>query len=154
MGPASQSVASSPPTGRPGESPGSPETELELKSRKHSPKSNFLKHSCFHTHQHVIHDAHTDERRVSNGGADAVWREGRGRKGGLSLLCPVSVWKSSWGAATAPQFLRPGAQAKTPVHTCHFLLVTVQSYFSISDKRADVCVLVAQLCPTLRPHGL
>ena len=154
MGPASQSVASSPPTGRPGESPGSPETELELKSRKHSPKSNFLKHSCFHTHQHVIPDAHTDERRVSNGGADAVWGEGRGRKGGLSLLCPVSVWKSSWGAATAPQFLRPGAQAKTPVHACHFLLVTVQSYFSISDKRADVCVLVAQLCPTLRPQGL
>lgn len=67
-------VAPSPPTGCPGESP---ETEVVLESRKHSPKSNFLKHSCFHTDQHVNHDAHAEERRVS----DAVWGEGRGRKG-------------------------------------------------------------------------
>lgn len=75
-----QPVASSPPTGRSGESPGSPETELVLESRKHSPKSNFLKHSCFHTDQHVIHDAHTDERRVSDGGSGAVWG-GRAEEG-------------------------------------------------------------------------
>lgn len=60
------SVVPSPPTGCPGESPESPETEVVLESRKHLPKSNFLKHSCFHTDQHVNHDPHTEERRVSD----------------------------------------------------------------------------------------
>lgn len=54
-------VAPSPPTGCPGESPQSPETEVVPESRKHWPKSNFLKQSCFHTDRQVNHDAHAEE---------------------------------------------------------------------------------------------
>ena len=109
-----QPMASSPPTGRSGESPGSPETELVLESRKHSPKSNFLKHSCFHTDQHVVHDAHTDERRVSDGGSDAVW--GGGQRKERRHFTPLSRQRleEQLGRSDSPSIPQAGGAGEDP----------------------------------------
>lgn len=100
-------VARSPPTGCPGESP---ETEVVLESRKYSPKSNFLKHSCFHTDQHVNHDSHAEERRVS----DAVLGEGRGRKGRPFTPLSRQRLEEQLGRSNSPSIPQAGVVGGDP----------------------------------------